>query len=250
MSTKILILMAILGLSCTSEHIGGKKSIIPRHSSEKDVLFHIAKPTESLHKRTNVGTAFDSGVLHTLENFLLKKVDELGLSVKKSEIEDQKEVETIAENLDAKVSASELRQGGKDGTKGEEKDRVMTKEELANESKKKSVVTKEESRPETRNGKSEEKTEEDSKSKFGDSEKEKSKEKLQPSKIEEKNERDDDKSAKTVVRKILEPAKMKEIVEEQATKRDQTVPDEDAEYGRLGLSIIDPCSTCCLIYAF
>ena len=250
MSPKILVLMTILGLSCTSEHIGGRKSIIPRHSSERDVLFHIRKPTESLHKRTNIGTTFDSGVLHKLENFLMKEVDELGLSAKKSEIEDQKEVETIAENFEAKPSASEQSQGGKDSTKGEEKDRVMTKEELANENKKKSVVNKEENKQGEKNVDPEVKAMEDLKNKFDDSEKQKSKEKLKPSKTEVKNERDDDKGVKTVVgknllakSKILEPAKVKKTVEEQATKRDQTVPDEDAEYGRLELSVIDPLST-------
>ena len=254
MSIKILLLVTIFGFSCTTELTGGRKSIIPRHESEKNVLFHIAEPTEGLYKRSNLGKTFDSGVLHKLEDFLLKKAKDFELASKKSEIEDQKEVETIAESIEAAPSASESSRETKDIEKGVEKGQIV--KNGSKENQKKTVVTKQN---EVKQGDRNETAEKDAKNKDGmgsksdESVKDKLKEQLQQSKAKSKQDdaakseekadkkvKKDDVTVKEKVVKspVLQPRKVKKVVTDNAIKRDKTVPDEDDEYGRLELSDI------------
>lgn len=86
----------IIGLTKARDHNGGKKSIIPRHASERGPLFRVVEPTEGLYKRSRLGKGTD-GTLHRLENFILGKAVDEESSSRKSDIESQQEVGTIAE---------------------------------------------------------------------------------------------------------------------------------------------------------
>ena len=238
MFAKILLLMIVISLSNTKEHLGARKSIIPRHASEKGVLFDVTRPTEALYKRSHLGETFDSGVFHKLENFLLKKVDDLGLHSKKSDIEDQKEVETIAESVEETPVASEVKQGVKESAK-EEIEKVV--KNLINDEKKKSVVSKKKEASgktiDAKKVKENKNVAEDAKEKLS---------KKSRKETEEKGEGTDAKRAKKndvagknrpAKFKTLESVKKEEAIPDSAMKRDQTVPDEDDEYGRSVLSL-------------
>ena len=238
MFTKVLLLIIIISLTNTKEHLGARKSIIPRHASEKGVLFDVTTPTEGLYKRSHLGETFDSGVFHKLENFLLKKVDDLGLNSKKSDIEDQKEVETVAESVEATPLTSEVKQGVKDSAK-EEIEKVVRN--FINVEKRKSVVSK---KSEASRKNVDAKKEKENKNVAANA-KEKLSEKTKKE-TEEKSERNEAKRAKKddvtgknrpAKFKISESVKKDKSFPDSAMKRDQTAPDEDDEYGRLVLSL-------------
>jgi len=232
MFTKVLLLIIIISLTNTKEHLGARKSIIPRHASEKGVLFDVTTPTEGLYKRSHLGETFDSGVFHKLENFLLKKVDDLGLNSKKSDIEDQKEVETVAESVEATPLTSEVKQGVKDSAK-EEIEKVV--KNFINVEKKKSAVSK---KNEASGKNVDAKKEKDNKNVAANA-KEKLSEKSKKE-AEEKSERNEAKRAKKddvtgknrpAKFKISESVKKDKSFPDSAMKRDQTATDEDDEYG-------------------
>ena len=251
MSIKLLILAVIIALANAKEHIGGRKSIIPRHASERGVLFHIKRPTQGLYKRSKLGSTFDSGVLHKLENFLLKKAEDLDLSSKKSDIENQKEVETIAENdIGKEIKSTNYSEKKKDGgdknnEKGTGKDKIAAKVEIVADDRKKSIVTtnnvsKKEEINEKKEGdkNKEKKIGEVSKSKEKVKKQEKDSKKEAESKSKnEKLKKKDDITGKNLPKKLSKlNSKEEEGAEEKATKRDKTAPedpnDDDKEYGR------------------
>ena len=92
----VVVVTLIMGLTKARDHNGGKKSIIPRHASERGPLFHVIEPTEGLYKRSRLGKDSD-GTLHGLENFILGKAVNEESTLRKSDIESQQEVGTIAE---------------------------------------------------------------------------------------------------------------------------------------------------------
>lgn len=224
MSSYLLLLVTIVGFLNANEIIGGKKSIIPRHASEKGTLYHIKEPDE-LFKRSKVGSTFDSSAFHQLENFLLKSAEEIELSSKKSEIEDQKEVETIAED---NLENDELKSAGKE-EKGKEnavaKDNVETKENIVNDERKKSKVSKNESGKDAEGEKSEKTEKKPNKELNG--------------KNNNDNNNGEKKEGKKTKKDVLikkEPKVKEKTKDENAMKRDKTSKnkpeDDDAEYGR------------------
>lgn len=210
----LLFITTIFGSPHAIEHSGAKKSIIPRHASEKGALYDIKEPADALYKRSRVGSTFDSGVLHKLEDFLLKRADGLEMSPKKSEIEDEKEVETIAEeDLHSESGTSNAEKMKSEFGEENGKEKIETKESVVNENRRKSLVSK-----------SKKETKEEEKQRKGTSEKKEESEMGQKNDMNKKGLKEKQKKLKAERKK-----------DNQAAKRDNTKPNEeenDAEYGR------------------
>ncbi|XP_065062017.1 uncharacterized protein LOC135688891 isoform X1 [Rhopilema esculentum] len=214
------ICLVLVGLCLGKEHVGGRKSIIPRHKSEHGSLFHIVEPTEGIFKRSKLGKADESGTLHLLENFLLGNIKKLELSSKKTDIESQKEVATIAEDTvgkDVPVVSSEA----SDNKEAPNKDlgASITKEDLLKKITSKSSAA------------SEKKAHINVKA--GSNEKAGSKSKEDISKDTAKEHVTVTGAKKSII-KDIKNKKGKNKVEVNAIKRDQTAkkePEDDGEYG-------------------
>ena len=133
----VVLVTLIIGLTIARDHNGGKKSIIPRHASERGPLFHVVEPTEGLYKRSRLGK--DSEVtLHGLENFILGKAVNEESTSRKSDIESQQEVGTIAEeNPEEDIAASGSDHADKKNDIGDEF--TLKKKENKNPEKKENV---------------------------------------------------------------------------------------------------------------
>ena len=214
------------------DHVGGRKSIIPRHKSEHGSLFHIVEPTEGLFKRSKLGKTDESGTLHLLENFLLGNIKKLELSSKKSDVESQKEVATIAEGTvgkDVPVVSSEASENKEAPNK--DLGASITKEDLLKKiASASSSASQKKTHIHVKTGSNEKAG---SKSK-GDNSKDTAKEHVTVT------------GDKKSIIKDTKNKKGKNHVEENATKRDQTAkkePEDDGEYGRCNCNSLLTCVT-------